>query len=130
MKIILLLWNWKRQLQQVATSLLSTQIVKNPSVKFLFHSDFDNFDAYVNRLHGAGSIHTAHGIMLQELSSGDHGGQSIITPNVEKTKSRSIDNNYSTDLPPCYVASRRSPDIKIVELQNVNSIEALDNLKV
>ena len=35
----------------------------------LFHSDFDNFDQYINDVKGAGSIHTAHGIMLQEVES-------------------------------------------------------------
>ena len=35
----------------------------------MFHSAFDNFDQYINDVKGAGSIHTAHGIMLQEVES-------------------------------------------------------------
>ena len=40
------------------SSLLSGQILRNPSVPFVFHSDFDNFDQFVNDLSGAGSVHT------------------------------------------------------------------------
>ena len=47
------------------SSLLSSQIVRNPSVPYVFHSDCDNFDQFVNELTGAGSVHTANGIMLQ-----------------------------------------------------------------
>jgi hypothetical protein len=35
----------------------------------LFHSDFDNFDQFVNDLSGSGSIYTSHGIMLQNIPS-------------------------------------------------------------
>ena len=47
--------------------ILGHNIVRNPDCKSLFHSDFDNFDQYTNQLTGAGSVHRAHGIMLQEL---------------------------------------------------------------
>ena len=47
------------------SSLLSSQIVRNPSIPYVFHPDFDNFDQFVNDLSGAGSVHTANGIMLQ-----------------------------------------------------------------
>lgn len=50
-----------------SSSLLTEQIIRNPTTASLFHSDFDNFDQYVNDVKGAGSIHTAHGIMLQEV---------------------------------------------------------------
>lgn len=50
-----------------SSHLLTNSIVRNPSCKSVFHSDFDNFDEYVSSLTGAGSIHRAHGIMLQEL---------------------------------------------------------------
>ena len=51
------------------SSLITNEIVKNPTNPGLFHSDFDNFDQYINDVKGAGSIHTAHGIMLQEVES-------------------------------------------------------------
>ena len=35
---------------------------------FLFHSEFDKLDKLVNQLYGGGSIHTAYGIMLREIS--------------------------------------------------------------
>ena len=40
------------------SSLLSSQIVLNPSVPCVFHSDFDNFDQFVNDLSGDGPVHT------------------------------------------------------------------------
>ena len=43
--------------------------MKNPTIPDLFHADFDNFDQYINDVNSAGSIHTAHGIMLQEVKS-------------------------------------------------------------
>ena len=48
-------------------TLLSPLIIRNPSCQSLFHSDFDNFDKFLNELTGSGSVHIAHGIMLQEL---------------------------------------------------------------
>ena len=50
-----------------ASSVLTPHIVRNPAGPSLFHSDFDNFDQYVNDLAGSGSVHTAHGIMLQNV---------------------------------------------------------------
>ena len=48
------------------SSFLSSQIVRNSAAPWIFHSDFDNFDQYVNDISGAGSIHTENGIMLQD----------------------------------------------------------------
>ncbi len=53
------------------SDVLSTQIVRNPTVPSFFHSDFDNFDQFINTQSGNGSIHTAHGIMLQEIEVGE-----------------------------------------------------------
>ena len=53
------------------SSLLSNQIVRNPAVPSVFHSDFDNFDQFVNDLSGAGFVHTANGIMLQDFEEID-----------------------------------------------------------
>ena len=52
---------------QKSASLLPACIIHNPNSQSVFHSEFDNFDKIVNELHGAGSVHTAHGIMLQDI---------------------------------------------------------------
>ena len=60
---------------QISSTFLTIQIVCSPDVPFIFHSEFDNFDQLVNHSTGKGSVHTVHGIMLQELTClDDHGG--------------------------------------------------------
>ena len=49
---------------QETSSPLSNQIVRNPAVPSVFHSDFENFDQFVNDLSGARSVYTANGMML------------------------------------------------------------------
>ena len=75
-----------------SSTLLSPLIIRNPSCQSLFHSDFDNFDKFVNELTGSGSVHTAHGVMLQELlplpRENTGGCQSDLT-SIEKTGERS-----------------------------------------
>ena len=106
-------------------SILTSRIIKNPASKSLFHSDFDNFDEYINSLHGAGSVHFTHGIMLQEIKNSDEGEQSAETvQKVPKTKRRSNDTVESEELPPCYMSTRKSPDIIITKWQSEESREA------
>ena len=50
---------------ETTSTLLSPQIVRNPNVPFIFHSDFDH---WLNDLCGMASVHTSHGIMLQYFS--------------------------------------------------------------
>ena len=50
-----------------AHTILTHQTIRNPHCPSLFHRDFDNFDRFFNDLSGAGSIHTCHGIMLQNI---------------------------------------------------------------
>ena len=45
---------------QQSSNMLTSQIIRNPAGNPLFHSDFDKFTA-------TGSVHTSHGIMLQEV---------------------------------------------------------------
>ena len=96
-----------------SSDLLSTKIMRNPKEPSVFHSDFDNFDNFVNRMEGAGSVHTAHGIMLQ-----DHNDDEVAAtrpyelPQVPKTKKRSYVAREE-ELPPCYMTKRKGPDIKI-----------------
>ena len=72
------------------SSLLSNQIARNPAVPSVFHSDFDNFDQFVNDLSGAGSVHTANGILLQDFeeidSTSKAGGDVTDIPSIERTK--------------------------------------------
>ena len=46
------------------SSLITNEIVTNPTIPALFHSGFNNFDQYINDVKGVGPIHTTHGIML------------------------------------------------------------------
>ena len=100
-----------KRIQQSST-LLSPLIIRNPSCRSLFHSDFDNFDKFVNELTGSGSVHTAHGIMLQELLPlpGEHiGGYHPELISVEKTCERSATLQHQESLAECYVSKRKSP---------------------
>ena len=48
--------------------MLTIQIIRDPGAQSVFHSELDNFDQMINTLTGSGSVHTAHGIMIQEVS--------------------------------------------------------------
>lgn len=96
-----------------SSSLLTPQIVREPDVPSIFHSEFDNFDQLVNTMSGTDSVHTAHGIMLQEVLVDDneeHGGTVPIAPSLERTKERSLNLPVQQELPVCYVGQRKSPN--------------------
>lgn len=98
------------------SSLLSTQIIRSPGAPSIFHSEFDNFDQLLNNLTGMDSIHTAHGIMLQDIEGKpeDHGGVRIDIPSTSrKTKRRSFEQESAEALPDCYITQRKSPQITI-----------------
>lgn len=98
------------------SSLLTTQIVRQPSVPSLFHSEFYNFDQLVNTLTGSGSIHTAHGIMMQEIVSREsvaHGGTVESLPEMPRTKDRSLNLRIQEELPDCFIGTRKSPVIPV-----------------
>ena len=86
-----------------ASSLLTPQLVCNPSTPSLFHSDFDNFDQFVSDLSGSGSVHTVHGIMLQNVT---RSAQTESVPNqpavhyVERTGVRPLKSFGDESLPP------------------------------
>ena len=105
-------------------SLLSNQIVRNPAVPSVFHSDSDNFDQFVNDLSGAGSVHTANGIMLQNFEEIDSpskaGGDVPDIPSIERTKERSLDFGFVSDLPDYYVTKRKSLSFTIVRWTDPN----------
>lgn len=98
-----------------ASSVLTPQIVRNPSGPSLFHSDFDNFDHYVNDLSGSGSVHTAHGIMMQNVLQDDVVQEPFI-PSLPKTGRRSLVTVEAESLAPCYINQRNSPQMTIKHL--------------
>ncbi|XP_068203606.1 uncharacterized protein [Palaemon carinicauda] len=98
-----------------ATSVLSPNIICNPSGSSLFHSDFDNFDQYVNDLCGSGSVHTTHGIMLQNIQKSESVTKPLIQ-SISKTGRRSLVTSEPENLPPCYINQRSSPQMTIKHL--------------
>ena len=91
---------------------LTSQIIRDPSVPSLFHSEFDNFDQLVNTMSGTNSVHTAHGIMMQEVitdNSGEHGGTKPDVPALSRNKARSLSLPVGEQLPWCYISNRKSP---------------------
>ena len=97
-----------------SSRLLSNQIVRNPGSNCVFHSEFDNFDQLINDVSGGGSIHTAHGIMLQE-TTGEIEVTSDDTPVLERCGQRSLHLDDVT-LPDCYLTVRKDPKLKVVKL--------------
>ena len=95
-----------------SSSLVSSQIIRRPLGPSVFHSEFDNFDQFVNDLSGKGSVHTAHGIMLQEVTNTQE-DSSYQTPQVPKDKSRSLVTTVPELLEECYVSQRESPSLTI-----------------
>jgi len=100
------------------SSFLSTQIIRSPNAPSVFHSEFDNFDQLLNNLTGMGSIHTAHGIMLQDTTGKpeDHGGVRVEIPSIsimDSSKKRSLNLGTPESLPDCYITQRKSPQIEI-----------------
>ena len=96
---------------ELSSNLLTHQIYRNPDPsKSVFHSEFDNYDQLLNSITGMGSVHTAHGIMLQET-----GGEPGFLPEpntIPRTHKRSLD-IVQPELPDIYVATRKSPALTI-----------------
>jgi len=98
------------------SGLLPPEIIRNPSCAFLFHSDFDNFDEYINDIGGAGSVHRSQGIMLQEILAGpgeEVGGWQPVISHTEKTGERSLKWQPESTLPECSIGKRKSPGYEI-----------------
>ena len=100
------------------SSVLSNQIIRNPQVPAVFHSEFDNFDQVLNTLTGMYYIHTAHGIMLQDAPR-DHSHHEVGTAEASsqaRTGQRSFQLAPAEELPPCYITLRCSPVLTINRL--------------
>ena len=97
--------------------LITDKIIRNLFCRSVFHSYFDNFEQYTNELTGAGSVHRAHGIMMQELLVEDgesHGGKTVTIQQQEKTGERSYKFQYTR--PPeenLYLGLRKNPPMVI-----------------
>lgn len=102
------------------SDLLSLQIIRNPSAASVFHSEFDNFDQLINTLSGMDSVHTAHGIMLQDIAGSveDFGGTVPNLIEVKRDRKRSLDKCPDKELPECYVSQRKSPRLQVDEISN------------
>ena len=94
----------------------TSQIVCHPDSPAVFHSEFDNFDQLVNDLSGKGSVHTAHGIMLQDFetdSTNRPSGTVPDIPSIERTKKRNLKFEAPETLPDCFITKRQSPSLQI-----------------
>ena len=114
---------------QESSSILTNNIIRNPTGTSVFHSEFDNFDQYVNDLSGSGSIHTAHGIMLQETTD-DTAGQVLTLPAVPRQKQRSWIQSDSPEFDEVYVTQRQSPVMEIKRLEIPGSKVAMENAQI
>ena len=96
---------------QLSSTVLSPEIVRNPEVNYIFHSQFQNFDKLVNELYGAGMVNFAHGIMIQDLDSDEVSQVQAVT--VPRTKQRTFRYDIDTNLRDRYVTHRKSPKLTI-----------------
>ena len=92
---------------------MSSKIVSQPTGPSVFHSEFDNFDQLVNSLSGGGSVHTAHGIMLQEVDVSEK-LQDKQLPSVLRVKERSWKGIEDKPLEDVFVSQRKSPLMNII----------------
>ncbi|KAL8570929.1 hypothetical protein ACOMHN_023602 [Nucella lapillus] len=107
------------------SSVLSSQIVLHPSAPSIFHSEFDNFDTFISTLEGQSSVHTAHGIMLQEVSGEEHGGTTLQLPSVPRTREQTLEISQQ-EIQECYVGTRKSPSFPCIETSIAGGQEALE----
>lgn len=102
------------QALQQTSSILSRQVIHHPVEPSVFHPDFDNFDQLVSSLTGSGSVHTAHGIMMQEIADAESAGDTIgPVPSVVRTKECSLDIQHEGPLPSSKVNRKANPDFHV-----------------
>ena len=79
------------------------------------HLCWDNFDLNEETPSGAGTTHTAHGIIIQECecpAAASEEQTTSHTPEVQRTKQRSISLSLSAPAP-CFLAGKAEPNITI-----------------
>ncbi|KAL2095547.1 hypothetical protein ACEWY4_007695 [Coilia grayii] len=111
-----------------ASLVSNSDVIKRQPDGAVFHSDWDNFDQLVSNVYGAGSIHAAAGIYMQDLgscedaealSSAQPTEQSCVdintpspeqpTPNTQLTKKQRSFKSPATELPTYYKRKRSEP---------------------
>ena len=75
---------------------------------------------------GGRSVHTIHGIMRQEVSSGE--GTSVEAPTVLRTDRHSLE-FQDTDLTECFVTLRKIPKLEIKQLSYPEGMSAMTHSK-
>ena len=60
------------------------------------------------------SVHTAHDIMLQDTEGEHHGGTKLVLSSVPLTDMQTL-KIAQEELPDCYITSRKSPNLHIVQ---------------
>ena len=109
---------------QESASLLPASIIHNPTSQSVFHSEFDNFDTIVNELYEAGSVHTAHGIMLQDIVGEVVADTESAT--IPRTNESSLKELPDTNLPDCYMTIRSSPNMAMEKDRHEDGLMAFN----
>jgi len=88
----------------------------DPSKNVVTHLCWDNFDLREETPSGAGTTHTAHGIIIQEVSDVNDGTTNVSNAHhdVPKTKRRSIQ-CILEDYEPCFAKEKVEPNITITK---------------
>ena len=108
---------------QESASLLPASIIRHPVSQSVFHSEFDNFEI-VNELYGAGSVHTAHGIMLQDIVGEEM--VDIESATVPRTRERSLKELPDSNLPECYMTIRCGPNMATGKDRHEDGLQAFN----
>ena len=68
-------------------------------------------------------VHTAHGIMLQDIEGEHHGGTKLVLPSMSQTGMQTLE--IAQEFPDCYITTRKSPELHIVQRTISGGEEAL-----
>lgn len=100
----------------------------NPVSNSVFHSELDNVDKLLNNLTAKESIHTDHGIMLQELDrpSTEEWNTTKLPSKARTKKSFFFYVREAVSLPECYVTVRSNPIIQMFQLKQSTFSEAVE----
>ena len=94
----------------------------DPDRNVVTHFCWDNFDLLEETSSGLGTTHTAHGLIIQEVSMDGVCVQSELPCSLRKTKERSV--TYKpTEIDPCFVKSHAEPNMSLVST-DVTSTES------
>lgn len=94
-----------------SSSLITSQIIRQPKVPSAFYSEFDNFDQLINTLTGMNAIHSVHRIMMQDINDNEslgHEGTVPYMPSMERSTKRVFKVVAEENLLECYIAQRKN----------------------